>query len=275
MLDQMKLEQLYVNEKMTYQQISELLDCSIGTVHRYVMLYGIRKHKLHVTKEQLSLEYIEHNRTANDIAKQFGCSLSSVKNKIRRLGLTRHPSKSRPAKETKPKRQRPGPDLLDKPFGQLTVVERITPNMWRCRCSCGQHIVAYSSQLKKKVYVSCGCTRLARGSKHQCWRGYGELSQKKYGIIKRGAHKHHNRKLEFSVSAEYLWNLFVSQDKKCALTKTPLSINQEASLDRIDSSKGYIEGNVQWVHKDINTMKWAFPQNTFIEWCRLVTQNAT
>lgn len=27
-------------------------------------------------------------------------------------------------------------------------------------------------------------------------------------------------------------------------------------FDRIDPNKGYIIGNVQWVHKHINMMKW-------------------
>lgn len=46
-----------------------------------------------------------------------------------------------------------------------------------------------------------------------------------------------------------------------------------ASLDRIDSSKGYVEGNVHWVHKDINIMKWDFPLETFIKMCKFVAEN--
>jgi hypothetical protein len=41
-----------------------------------------------------------------------------------------------------------------------------------------------------------------------------------------------------------------------------------ASLDRIDSSKGYIIGNVQWAHKMVNRMKNDMPQEEFIEFCR-------
>jgi len=43
-----------------------------------------------------------------------------------------------------------------------------------------------------------------------------------------------------------------------------------ASLDRIDSSKGYVKDNVQWVHKDINRMKWNFPQDKFVKLCSFV-----
>ena len=49
--------------------------------------------------------------------------------------------------------------------------------------------------------------------------------------------------------------------------------NITASLDRIDSSKGYIEGNVQWVHKRVNLMKGNMSTENFIEWCNLVVKN--
>jgi hypothetical protein len=45
-----------------------------------------------------------------------------------------------------------------------------------------------------------------------------------------------------------------------------------ASLDRIDSSKGYIEGNVQWIHKHINKMKNNFNESYFIEICKKISQ---
>jgi hypothetical protein len=43
-----------------------------------------------------------------------------------------------------------------------------------------------------------------------------------------------------------------------------------ASLDRIDSTKGYIEGNLQWVHRDINKLKKNLPDDRFVEICRAV-----
>jgi hypothetical protein len=43
-----------------------------------------------------------------------------------------------------------------------------------------------------------------------------------------------------------------------------------ASLDRIDSSKGYTIENVQWVHAIINNMKWDMPQSEFLSFCYAV-----
>ena len=58
------------------------------------------------------------------------------------------------------------------------------------------------------------------------------------------------RSIEWNVSFDYLADLLIEQDFKCALTGFPIeamNVNNNASLDRIDSSKGYVEGNLQWV----------------------------
>ena len=95
--------------------------------------------------------------------------------------------------------------------------------------------------------------------------------------------KRRRKKLTFDLNGKYLWNLFLKQDRKCALSgieicfpkawgaKSKTSIT--ASLDRIDSSKGYVIDNVQWVHKQINTMKMNMSDNEFIHLCRMVTKN--
>lgn len=41
----------------------------------------------------------------------------------------------------------------------------------------------------------------------------------------------------------------------------------KASLDRIDSSLGYIEGNVQWVLREINFMKGNLDEEYFKNIC--------
>lgn len=88
------------------------------------------------------------------------------------------------------------------------------------------------------------------------------------------------RKLSFELTVEDMWGLFLQQDEKCAITGVNINmlnanINnnyhlQTASLDRKDSSKGYIKGNVQWVHKVINSLKSDFNSDEFISLCHLV-----
>ena len=92
------------------------------------------------------------------------------------------------------------------------------------------------------------------------------------------------RDLPFEISNQDAWDQFLKQNSKCALTGLALSMNdgrnpvtdsiiRNASLDRIDSSKGYTRDNIQWVHKDINKMKMDFPEDRFRELCRLVSEH--
>jgi hypothetical protein len=88
------------------------------------------------------------------------------------------------------------------------------------------------------------------------------------------------RNLEVDITLNDAYSLLVEQNHKCALTGVDISFadtskehntgKTTASLDRIDSSKGYIKGNIQWVHKIINMMKRSSSQDEFKLWCRLV-----
>ncbi len=105
------------------------------------------------------------------------------------------------------------------------------------------------------------------------WKGCGELRGHLIASYKEGAK---SRKLKFSVTAKFLWNLFLKQNRKCAITGIDLTFVKNfttASLDRIDSNKGYIKNNVQWVHKIINMMKYDHIQQDFINWCHLVSSH--
>lgn len=46
-----------------------------------------------------------------------------------------------------------------------------------------------------------------------------------------------------------------------------------ASLDRIDSRKGYVKGNIRWVSKSINWMKNDMTDDMTWELCKLITDN--
>lgn len=91
------------------------------------------------------------------------------------------------------------------------------------------------------------------------------------------------RNLEISIDREWAYQLFLSQNKKCRLSDLDLTFPKNtkemedgdgtASLDRIDSNKGYIPGNVQWVHKFVNKLKTDFPQETFLFLCKKISNH--
>ena len=82
----------------------------------------------------------------------------------------------------------------------------------------------------------------------------------------------------FEFDIKYVWEVYIRQNKKCALSGLPLDFNKDTengmvSLDRINNNKGYVKRNIQLVHKDVNFMKWIYEQKYFIEMCKLVAQN--
>lgn len=101
-------------------------------------------------------------------------------------------------------------------------------------------------------------------------KGVGELSKTRFSRIRHGAKL---RELEFNITIEEIWNLFIKQNRKCALSGIILKF-KDASLDRIDNNKGYIFNNTQWVHVDINFMKQAYDQDYFIKTCELIYKNS-
>lgn len=115
---------------------------------------------------------------------------------------------------------------------------------------------------------SCGCTRLGKR------KGTEHLSKTLISHCKFSA-KYRN--IEYNLSDEYLEILLQKQNFKCALSGVVLIYGYRKlsdctiSLDRIDSSKAYIEGNVQWVHKDINIIKQYYSQEYFITMCNNVS----
>lgn len=82
---------------------------------------------------------------------------------------------------------------------------------------------------------------------------------------------------EFNISEIDLQNLWGIQKGLCAYTKLPMlaTSNQfnTVSLDRIDSGKGYIVGNIQLVCAAINKMKQEYSEQLFIQLCHYVAQN--
>lgn len=172
-------------------------------------------------------------------------------------------------------------DLTNSRFGRLKVLKLIgfvkRKATWECLCNCGKIIHANSNSLIRDNTKSCGCFKRDNLRKLY-WKGYKDISIRFFNSIKRSAFK---RNLEFNITIKQVWELFLKQNKKCALSGIDISFNKfssnknkiTASLDRIDSLKGYTKDNIQWLHKDINRFKNNYSQYKFIEMCKLVVKN--
>lgn len=77
------------------------------------------------------------------------------------------------------------------------------------------------------------------------------------------------RDKECTITIEYIENLFELQNGICSISGIKLD-RSNMSLDRINSDIGYVEGNLQWVHKKVNQMKSNFDENEFIDMCNRI-----
>jgi hypothetical protein len=132
--------------------------------------------------------------------------------------------------------------------------------MVECKCECGnvKFISAYT--LVKGTSKQCSeCGNSLKKEKNPAWNRIIKVPRK---VIKR---------VSTEEGKQYAAQLIETQNFKCALTGVDISFDDHtASLDRIDSSKLYEIGNMQWVHKDANVMKNGYNLFYFIKMCKLV-----
>lgn len=140
--------------------------------------------------------------------------------------------------------------------------------------SCGKEFVAPLCSIQKKRNLTCGCARERKLESHPCWQGKGKVPKSFWRRVLDGAKA---RGYNVGVTHQEIADLFDEQQGLCAVTRLPLDFGTNrtgtASLDRIDNSLGYVKGNVQWVHRDINQMKFKYSMDRFLELCALVTEN--
>lgn len=172
--------------------------------------------------------------------------------------------------------------------GLLTILkywvdDKTKNTLCECNCDCGNNsVISKLSPILRGNKNSCGCLHDIKGPRNGCFRGYGEMSATFWGDIK---YKAKLRNLDFKITMEYAWGLFLQQDRKCSISGLPIAFpivasksdsryfEKTASLDRIDNNLGYIEGNIQWTHKAVNMGRGSLTVEEFIYWCSLVADN--
>lgn len=171
-------------------------------------------------------------------------------------------------------------ELTGKRFGKLIVLRdtglrKSRRPIYECICDCGNITNILGKYLIIGDTKSCGCIAKAFSHNRDC---VGEITLSFWTPIIKQANK---RGIPFEIDRSFAWDLYCQQNRKCALTGIDISFSsnirdqrgkQTCSLDRINNDLGYIEGNVQWVHKRINIMKNVYSQDEFIQWCGFVQQ---
>lgn len=167
-------------------------------------------------------------------------------------------------------------------YGNLKTIEKAYSKpgavYWKFECLlCGNEHIACVSDVRRGKIKSCGC-KINQKQRNGMWKGYEDLSGRLYGHYKSNAKK---RGIDWKVSIEDLWEVYLKQNKKCAYTDVELIIGVinessrtaiNASLDRIDSKIGYTKDNIQWVYKPINNLKNTLSHDEFLNLCFMVSK---
>lgn len=223
--------------------------------------------------------YTEEGWTQEKISKEFGVSKGAVANYLKNIkGIKVRAAKKRPElREVYPAGTK---------FGQWTIIsDEVKVGNDRalyqlCKCSCGniswKKLVTLRNGTSTRCKKCCNKTFITEDGKISI----NAMIVTFYKHILDGVKRRKKvSQLDFNITPEYLEELYEKQNHKCALSGISLELditksamNQNWSLDRIDSSKGYVKGNVQWVHKDINMMKQSYNVDYFIKLCTEVAK---
>lgn len=221
-----------------------------------------------ISKDVLKQMVLIEGRKQRDVAKYFNVSEACISKKLKEFEL----------------RKKPEDRYIGKVFGQLVPIaikkyDSSGHAILECVCDCGKSTVVIAHSLTSGNTKSCGCSSRKRGETHANYKGYKKLRKQYWNTILHGAA---NRGIEIQITIKEAWNQYEKQGGRCALTGDKIFFartsktgkNSTASLDRIDSSKGYLKDNIQWVHKKVNRMKWDLTQEDFIKICRKVAAYA-
>jgi hypothetical protein len=85
----------------------------------------------------------------------------------------------------------------------------------------------------------------------------------------------------FRITQAYALKVLRGQDYRCALTGVELTISHRrnwravsnASIDRIDSGRGYVKGNIQWTTKQANLIKRDLSMTDVVSFCMKVAEH--
>ncbi len=144
-----------------------------------------------------------------------------------------------------------------------------------------------SQKLGRKNYCSLQCFGKQNHTHLDTYKSQGEIWKHsgnkldKYSGFREHLRRVKSRDKECNINLDYLLEIWDLQKGICPYTgiqlKNPSYSKKNckiytASLDRIDSSKGYIEGNVQFISMSINNMKNSMSHEETIKLCKIIAE---
>lgn len=172
-------------------------------------------------------------------------------------------------------------DLKGEKFGELTVLhfdstDKWGRSKWLCQCSCGKQKIISAHALKSGAVISCGHINREKAKQRmiEINRKKGRLGVSKNDwyvnyacMLRRVLHpKEHNYEEIFAkmnkdeiIEPKWLNNPYAFYHE---IGPKP---GKNYTIDRIDTTKGYIKGNVRWADKETQAInKWKKQINVLV-----------
>jgi len=156
-----------------------------------------------------------------------------------------------------------------------------------CTCQVEKSKELFYNRLSSKDGLSSRCRdcevayhRDYRKKNSDKLRRYGRVRVRKWresfkGFVHTTYQDIKRRSTDVSIDAQYLIDLWGIQKGICALTGEHLTylsgegrILTNGSVDRIDPSRGYEDGNIRWVCLQANVMKYTLTDEELKLWCQ-------
>ncbi len=168
-------------------------------------------------------------------------------------------------------------DYTGKVVGMLTVVgldrsvrykSGAIHHYWKCRCKCGNSTVVFGSNLSKTTHTrSCGCLPKQTAE--------GVLGR----VLSLYRSSANQRGIAFELTREQALELFQSCCYYCGTEHSNTARTYHTTeglrvpyngIDRVDNTKGYVEGNVVTCCSPCNMAKREMTAQEYVELCRRV-----
>lgn len=273
-LDYNILYDMYHNKNMSQKELANFLNCSDQTIRKEFRRLKIETRlgpENLVGKKFGNWTVLDHTPISKtDTDTKWLCRCDCGYEKYVRRGVLKNGATKKCARCF----NRLFVDISGQKIGRWTILGQKESHigvLWECICDCG-----FERDIR-----SCEFGLLGRNGCKKCagYSGYKDISGSYFAQTKKGAK---SRDLAFSITIHEMWDKFVSQDKKCALSGVSLMLSraysrnaedQTASIDRIDSSIGYVKNNIQWVHKDVNRLKNHFTEKQLFDMCLSIVKH--
>lgn len=305
-----ELKQL-ISQKMTPDEIAKKIGLSkvaiLTKAYNIGLNFSYLKIKVEWNDENLNklIELNNNKKPCIEIAKEFGCSIhiihkklsdlkiksknvnyltKSDKNKLVELFNEGHTINyiSKILNRNSPYLCKIAKDmgLISKKSQQIQEQLNLTKEGKR-KCRTCNNIFPYTEEFFRTRSMCKECAKTKRKGKYQS--NITNLTLEKLLILRnRTCYGRACKKgLEFNLTPEYLMELYHNQKGMCYYSGIKMEIAIKGttnnyntlSVDRIDSTKGYVKENVVLCCDCVNTMKMNLPTNEFVSICRNVVNH--